>query len=388
MADGKQKLVIVESPAKARTISRYLGPGYEVESSIGHIRDLPEKASQIPAAQREKYGALGVAVEDDFEPYYVVDPDKKKVVTGPQEEARAGGRAAARDGRGPRGRGDRLASRAGAAAQGARAPHGVPRDHEGRDRPRARRDERRGRAARRLAGDAPHPRQALRLRGVAGAVEEGHARPLGRSRAVRRDEARRRPGARAHALRRRLVLGRRRHVRAPAPSKRDSSPSTASASRRAGTSAARASADGSGRRPRRGAGDGARPGSGRQAVRGHVRRGEAVPPKPGRAVPHVHAPAGGEPEAALLVADDDADRPAALRERLHHVHADGLGRAVRNGRACRPGTRGASVRRGDRSRLAPPLRAGRRERAGGARGDPPRRRRLPHAGGDRRRGLA
>ncbi len=82
MADGKQRLVIVESPAKARTISRYLGPGYEVESSIGHIRDLPEKASQIPATKREKYGALGVAVEDDFEPYYVVDPEKKKVVTG------------------------------------------------------------------------------------------------------------------------------------------------------------------------------------------------------------------------------------------------------------------------------------------------------------------
>ena len=82
MSDGKQKLVIVESPAKARTISRYLGPEYEVESSIGHIRDLPEKASQIPAAQREKYGALGVAVEDDFEPYYIVDPEKKKVVTG------------------------------------------------------------------------------------------------------------------------------------------------------------------------------------------------------------------------------------------------------------------------------------------------------------------
>ena len=82
MADGKQRLVIVESPAKARTISRYLGAGYDVESSIGHIRDLPEKASQIPAAKREKYGALGVAVEDDFEPYYIVDPEKKKVVAG------------------------------------------------------------------------------------------------------------------------------------------------------------------------------------------------------------------------------------------------------------------------------------------------------------------
>jgi DNA topoisomerase I len=80
--NDRHRLVIVESPAKARTISRYLGPGYEVESSIGHIRDLPEKASQIPAAQRERYGALGVAVEDDFEPYYIVDPEKKKVVAG------------------------------------------------------------------------------------------------------------------------------------------------------------------------------------------------------------------------------------------------------------------------------------------------------------------
>ena len=75
-----RKLVIVESPAKARTISRYLGPEYVVESSIGHIRDLPERASQIPKEKREKYGALGVAIDDDFEPYYVVQPDKKGVV--------------------------------------------------------------------------------------------------------------------------------------------------------------------------------------------------------------------------------------------------------------------------------------------------------------------
>ena len=80
--DEKRRLVIVESPAKARTISRYLGPGYAVESSIGHIRDLPERASDIPADKRAKYGALGVAIEDDFEPYYIVDPDKKKVVAG------------------------------------------------------------------------------------------------------------------------------------------------------------------------------------------------------------------------------------------------------------------------------------------------------------------
>jgi DNA topoisomerase-1 len=75
-----KKLVIVESPAKAKTIAGYLGPDFVVESSIGHIRDLPERASEIPKEQRERYGALGVAIDDGFEPYYIVDPDKKRVV--------------------------------------------------------------------------------------------------------------------------------------------------------------------------------------------------------------------------------------------------------------------------------------------------------------------
>ena len=78
--DMSKKLVIVESPAKAKTIAGYLGPGFVVESSIGHIRDLPERASDIPKEKRERYGALGVAIDDGFEPYYVVDPDKKRVV--------------------------------------------------------------------------------------------------------------------------------------------------------------------------------------------------------------------------------------------------------------------------------------------------------------------
>jgi DNA topoisomerase-1 len=74
------KLVIVESPAKARTISGYLGRDFTVESSIGHVRDLPDRASDVPESQRKRFGALGVDVEHAFEPYYVVDPDKKKVV--------------------------------------------------------------------------------------------------------------------------------------------------------------------------------------------------------------------------------------------------------------------------------------------------------------------
>ena len=75
------KLVIVESPAKARTIAGYLGRDYTVESSIGHVRDLPDRASDIPKELRKRFGSLGVDVEHAFEPYYVVDPDKKKVVT-------------------------------------------------------------------------------------------------------------------------------------------------------------------------------------------------------------------------------------------------------------------------------------------------------------------
>jgi DNA topoisomerase-1 len=75
-----KRLVIVESPAKAKTIAGYLGSDYVVESSIGHIRDLPERASEIPKSKREKYGSLGVAIDDGFEPYYVVDPAKKRVV--------------------------------------------------------------------------------------------------------------------------------------------------------------------------------------------------------------------------------------------------------------------------------------------------------------------
>src|SRR3954447_24695646 len=76
------KLVIVESPAKAKTIAGYLGPDYVVESSIGHIRDLPHNASEIPAKfKAEPWSRLGVNVDKDFEPLYVVDSRKKKVVS-------------------------------------------------------------------------------------------------------------------------------------------------------------------------------------------------------------------------------------------------------------------------------------------------------------------
>ena len=81
-ASTGKKLVIVESPAKAKTIAGYLGKDYVVESSVGHIRDLPNNASEIPAADKDKpWARLGVDVEHDFKPLYVVDSRKKKVVS-------------------------------------------------------------------------------------------------------------------------------------------------------------------------------------------------------------------------------------------------------------------------------------------------------------------
>src|SRR5436190_2341679 len=74
-------LVIVESPAKARTIERILKTGYEVRASYGHVRDLPESASEIPdEIRKKKWGRLGVDTDGDFTPYYVIPNDKKKHV--------------------------------------------------------------------------------------------------------------------------------------------------------------------------------------------------------------------------------------------------------------------------------------------------------------------
>ncbi len=76
-----RSLVIVESPTKARTISGFLGPDTRVESSVGHIRDLPRSAAEIPAKVKgEPWARLGVNVDDDFEPLYVVPSEKKAQV--------------------------------------------------------------------------------------------------------------------------------------------------------------------------------------------------------------------------------------------------------------------------------------------------------------------
>ncbi|CRY80478.1 DNA topoisomerase I [Nocardia farcinica] len=77
-----RRLVIVESPTKARKIAPYLGRNYTVEASVGHIRDLPRGAADVPAKYKgQPWARLGVDVDNDFEPIYVVSPDKKAKVT-------------------------------------------------------------------------------------------------------------------------------------------------------------------------------------------------------------------------------------------------------------------------------------------------------------------
>lgn len=75
------KLVIVESPTKAKTLKRFLGDDFLVESSVGHIRDLPASAAEIPEdLKKESWSRLGINVDEDFEPIYVVSGDKSKVI--------------------------------------------------------------------------------------------------------------------------------------------------------------------------------------------------------------------------------------------------------------------------------------------------------------------
>ena len=80
-AETGKSLLIVESPSKVKTIAGYLGDAYEVESSMGHIRDLPQPSELPTDMKKGPYGKFAVDVDHGFDPYYVVNPDKKKKVT-------------------------------------------------------------------------------------------------------------------------------------------------------------------------------------------------------------------------------------------------------------------------------------------------------------------
>ena len=347
--DGGTRLVIVESPAKARTIAGYLGAGYVVESSIGHIRDLPHNAAEVPAKYKgQPWARLGVDVDNGFEPVYVVPPDKKshmaklkKLLKDADElylatdEDREGEAIAWHlyDELKPRVPVHRMVFHEITPAA-IRAAVDSPREH----RP----------GTGRRPGDATHPRPPVRLRGQPGAVEEGHVRAVGRPRAVGGDPAGRRPRARSDRVPPGRLLGpagdhgrRRRRRAAPVPGP------PGDARRHPGRERSRLHL------PRR-AGRRSRGGPPRRATVRCARRPglrdqpftvvsvEAKPytRRPVPTVPYHHAAAGGQPQARLRRLGDDADRPAPVRERLHHLHAHRLGDAVpgRHRRGTRPGT--------------------------------------------------
>ena len=219
-------LVIVESPAKARTIAGYLGGDFVVESSIGHIRDLPNRASDVPQGAA---GALRQARRRRRARVRAVLRRRRRQEAGrlrAQAEAPRRGRAPARDGRGPRGRGDRLAPARGAEAEGARPPHGLPRDHPRRDPTSARADPRRSTSG---LVDAQETRRILdRLYGfeVSPVLWKKVMPRLSAGRVQsRRDPARRRARARAHGSSSPPATGTSSEPSSPGRSRRASLPS-------------------------------------------------------------------------------------------------------------------------------------------------------------------
>ena len=202
-------LVVVESPAKAKTISKFLGDAYDVRASVGHVADLPSKG-------------LNIDVDNGFKPTYELTDRGKTGRQGSPGRTQGRLRAVPRDRRRPRGRGDLVAPRRVPEAEGAGQADGVPRDHQGGDRSRDRQPARHRLRPRRRRRDPSHPRPPVRLRGVAGAVASRQPGPVGRPRAEPVDPSDRRTRTRADRLRRRRTTGTstwsRRPIRRSTPS--------------------------------------------------------------------------------------------------------------------------------------------------------------------------
>ena len=284
------------------------------------------------------------------------------------------------DRRGPRGRGDRLAPVSGAEPAGrhGREAHGVSRDHPTCDRGGARRPAQHRPPAGRLAGGAPHPGPPVRLRGVAGAVEEGPAAPVGRPRAERRHPHRRRARARADGVRggpllephRRLQRagsggGRAAGGRRATGLRRDARlPGRQAGGRRLQLHAGRRAQARRRRTPRRGGR--ARPD--RRAPGDRVPRAErgpqALSAPPGGSVHDLHVPAGSRPQAAHPGHRGDARGADAVREGLHHLHAHRQHHPLADRIAGRPPRHRRAIRRRLPAAIAAPLRQEGQERPG------------------------
>ena len=377
-------------PRRRRSPS-FLGAGYTVESSIGHIRDLPRNAADVPASHKgEAWARLGVDVDHDFKTLYVVSADKKQQV--------AKLKALLKDA-------DELFL-------------ATDEDREGEAiawhlletlKPKV--------PVRRMvfheitpqaiqhAVDTPRELDtalvdAQETRRVLDRLYGYEVSPVLWKKVMPKLSA-----GRVQSVATRIVVererARMRFVQAgywdldgvfTAPQQSDpTAPSTMSATlqsldgKRLATGASFEQETGAaqGRHRRRAARRGERPrpaGPPRErGLRGPQRRQPALHPQALRAVHDQHPAAGGRPQAALLRAAHDADRPAAVRERPHHLHAHRLGQPVGDGDHRGPAAGPRPLRPGVRPGRAAPLHRQGQERAGGARGDPPVRRRVPHA---------
>ena len=212
----KSDLVIVESPAKAKTIERYLGPGYTVLASYGHVRDLPENPGK---------GQLGVDVEHDFAPTYEISPDRHRQLAADREGGPRRQDRLPRHRPRSRGRGDRLARRRGhQPVPGADRPGDLQRDHRA-GHPRGVRPPARDRPGPgRCPADPPDRRPDGRLHAQSAHLAQGPVGPVGRSRPVGGGPPGRRPRTRDPRVHRASSTGpieaapgraRRRDVHAP-----------------------------------------------------------------------------------------------------------------------------------------------------------------------------
>jgi DNA topoisomerase-1 len=192
---GTKKLVIVESPAKAKTIAQYLGDGYEVQASVGHIRDLVEPKNLPAELKKGSLGKFSVDVDNGFEPYYVVSDAKKKTVADLKRALKDADElflATDEDREGEAIAWHLLQVLKPKVPVHRMVFHEITKEAIQRAQGEGL-DARARHRARRRAGDPPHPRPPVRLRGLAGALAQGRPRPLRRSRAVRGDATRRRP---------------------------------------------------------------------------------------------------------------------------------------------------------------------------------------------------
>ncbi len=343
--------MIVESPAKAKTIAGYLGNDYMVESSVGHVRDLPHSAAEVPAAQKqEPWARLGVNVDSDFEPLYVVDPKKKGVVSELRSKLKSADELllATDEDR----EGEAIAWHL-VQVLSPKVPvrrmvfHEITKSaiEQALDETREIDDglvdaQETRRILDRLYGYEVSP---VLWKKVMKGLSAGRVQSVATRLVVERERERIEFRAAEYlGSRRQLRSGR---VRGAADRGR----------REAGRDRPRfrpdRRADHRGRgAARRGDRAGARESARGRRLRGSLGRAQAVHAAAGGAVHDLDVAAGGEPQASVLGAAHDARRAAPVRERLHHLHAHRLDVAVgdRDRRGARPGPRGSTAPRSSR----------------------------------------